>query len=76
MTKFDNYKKLKYASDENMMTFYAKAKHNFILENADKINPNSFVYLYALTDEERALVDEIKSQKNLQRVLRKKDSHE
>ena len=73
MTK---YKRLNYEKDEDMRTFYAKAKHNFIIENADKITPNSFVYLYALSDEERALVDEIKSQKNLQRVLRKKDSHE
>ncbi|MBR4230834.1 MAG: hypothetical protein IKR74_01590 [Bacilli bacterium] len=70
------YKRLNYEKDEDMRTFYAKAKHNFIIENADRINTDSFVYLYALSDEERALVDEIRKDKELQRVLRKINNNE
>lgn len=76
MTKIIDYKKLNSESEDDLFTFYAPIDEEYLTKHADKITPNSFVYLYALSDEERALVDEIRSKKGLQRVLRKKDSHE
>ena len=76
MTKIIDYKKLNSESEDDMFTFYAPIDEEYLIKHADKITPNSFVYLYALSDEERALVDEIRKDKELQRVLKKGDNNE
>ena len=70
--KLDN-DRLNSESEDDLMTFYTPVTEDFLRENADKITPNSFVYLYALSDEERAFVDKVRNNSGYQRVLKKRD---
>ncbi len=63
-------------SEDDLMTFYSKVDENFLTEHADKITPDSFVYMFALSQEEQQFVDQIRANMAPKRVLRKKDNNE
>lgn len=70
--KFDglidkNLKKEFYEGEDSDLgiSFYPEIDYEFLSENADKITKESFVYMYALSDEEREYVDKIRIEKKL-----------
>ena len=63
-------------SEDDMMTFYTTVDEKYLTEHADKITPDSFVYMFALSQEEQQFVDQIRANMAPKRVLRKKDNNE
>ena len=63
-------------SEDDMMTFYTKVDEKFLTEHADRITPDSFVYMFCLSEEEQQFVNQIRANINLKRVLKKGDNNE
>ena len=58
--KIDRSKLADDKDDDCGLTFFPPIDTAFLQENADMITPESFVYMYALSDEEREYLDSIR----------------
>ena len=74
--KIIDHEKQTLESEDDMMTFYPKVDENFLTKHADRITPDSFVYMFCLSEEEQQFVNQIRANITPKRVLRKRNNNE
>ena len=64
-----NRRRINDPKDDDMISFYPD--YEFLRANAELFTKESFVYMYALSDEEREFVDQVRQNKDQELILKK-----